>query len=99
LSTIPQIGADVAHANEDDGDGFAVAVIDTGVDGDHPMFGSRLIEEACFSVSGDCPNDANVMLGAGAAAPCSSAQCDHGTHVAGIAVGANGALVGVAPHA
>ncbi|MEZ4332716.1 MAG: S8 family serine peptidase [Myxococcota bacterium] len=101
LSSVPQIGADVAHQAEEDGDGFAVAVIDTGVDGDHPMFASRLIEEACFSVTGDCPNDASVMLGAGAAAPCTLAQCDHGTHVAGIAVGdaAPNPLVGVAPHA
>lgn len=101
LSSVPQIGADVAHENDEDGDGFAVAVIDTGVDGDHPMLASRLIEEACFSVGGNCPNDSSVMLGAGAAAPCTLDQCDHGTHVAGIAVGdaAPNPLVGVAPHA
>ena len=101
LQSVPQIGADLAQAQGEDGDGFAVAVIDTGVDGDHPMFGSRLIEEACFSVSSDCPNGEEQMLGAGAAAPCALAGCDHGTHVAGIAVGDadSGPLVGVAPHA
>ena len=101
LQSVPQIGAGLAHGQDHDGDGFAVAVIDTGVDVDHPMFGSRVIEEACFSLSDDCPNDTDQMLGAGAAAPCSLAGCDHGTHVAGIAVGDAdaGPLVGVAPHA
>ncbi|MBK7950537.1 MAG: S8 family serine peptidase [Deltaproteobacteria bacterium] len=101
LQSVPQIGADLAHQSADDGDGFAVAVIDTGVDVDHPMFASRLIEEACFSVGNDCPNGSSQMLGAGAAAPCAFPGCDHGTHVAGIAVGdtSPNPLVGVAPHA
>lgn len=101
LQSIPEIGADIAHADGFDGDGFAVAVIDTGVDTDHPMFGSRVIEEACFSLDLDCPNGGSQMFGAGAAAPCAIAGCDHGTHVAGIAVGdaETGPLVGVAPHA
>jgi subtilisin family serine protease len=101
LESVPQIGADVAHAATHDGDGFAVAVIDTGVDVDHPMFADRLIEEACFSLDDDCPNGMSQMLGDGAAVPCAIAGCDHGTHVAGIAVGdaESGPLVGVAPHA
>ncbi len=101
LESIPQIGADVAHDATHDGDGFAVAVIDTGVDIDHPMFASRLIEEACFSLDDDCPNGGSQMLGEGAAIPCAVSGCDHGTHVAGIALGdaASGPLVGVAPHA
>lgn len=100
LESVPQIGADLAHAAAHDGDGFAVAVIDTGVDTDHPMFGARVIEEACFASDGACPNGEDQMWGAGAAAPCVFAGCDHGTHVAGIAVGdaATGPLVGVAPH-
>lgn len=101
LQSVPQIGADLAHQAQDDGDGFAVAVIDTGIDLDHPMFASRLIEEACFSVGSDCPNGSTQMLGAGAAASCSLPGCDHGTHVAGIALGdaSPNPLVGVAPHA
>ncbi|MEZ4281698.1 MAG: S8 family serine peptidase [Myxococcota bacterium] len=101
LESVPQIGADVAHDASYDGDGFAVAIIDTGVDTDHPMFASRLIEEACFSRDHDCPNGASQMLGEGAAIPCAVSGCDHGTHVAGIALGdaESGPLVGVAPHA
>jgi len=101
LQSVPQIEADLAHSDSFDGDGFAVAVIDTGVETDHPMFGTRVIEEACFSLDQDCPNGGRQMLGAGSAAPCALTGCDHGTHVAGIAVGDadSGPLVGVAPHA
>jgi len=101
LESVPQIGASAAHAASHDGDGAAVAVIDTGVDVDHPMFAGRVVEEACFSLGEQCPNGEDEMLGDGAAAPCAFAGCDHGTHVAGIAVGdaASGPLVGVAPHA
>ena len=101
LESVAQIGANLAQAATHDGDGFAVAVIDTGVDTDHPMFGARVIEEACFSLANDCPNGSTQMLGDGAAVPCALAGCDHGTHVAGIAVGDadTGPLVGVAPHA
>jgi hypothetical protein len=42
-----------------------------------------------------CPGGGSQAFGPGAAAPCSLSNCDHGTHVAGIAAG-NG---GVAPGA
>ena len=50
-STIPLIGADDALGLGFDGDGQAVAVLDSGIDADHPFFGdpSRVIEQACFS--------------------------------------------------
>lgn len=101
LESVAQVGADTAHASSYDGDGIAVAVIDTGIDADHPMFGARVVEEACFSGAGDCPNAGVQMLGAGAAAPCALPGCDHGTHVAGIAAGdaESGPLVGLAPRA
>ncbi len=101
LESIPQIGADVAHAATHDGDGFAVAVIDTGVDIDHRIFASRVVEEACFSLERGCPNGGSQMLGEGAAVPCAVSGCDHGTHVAGIVLGdaPSGPLVGVAPRA
>ncbi len=101
LDSLPIIGADLAHALESDGDGTFIAVLDTGVEGTHPLFASRLAEEACFSALGQCPNASTQMFGPGSAAPCSEAQCDHGTHVAGVALArdAGGPLVGVAPNA
>jgi hypothetical protein len=85
--TIPIIGADLSHQRGDDGDGFAVAILDTGVDTTHSWFAPRLIEEACFSVLADCPNGETQMLGPGAAVPCALSGCGHGTRIAGIAVG------------
>jgi subtilisin family serine protease len=99
-TSVPRIGGDVSAAAGFGGAGTAVVVIDTGVDAAHPFFGGRVGAEACFSASGDCPNGAATQLGAGAAAPCTyGAQCWHGTHVAGIAVGAGPTLNGVAPEA
>jgi len=75
------------------GEGLAVAVIDTGVDVDHPFFAGRRIIEACFADR--CPNGESQMIGAGAAQPVGA----HGTHVAGIALGRGPDFAGVAPDA
>jgi len=101
VQTIPIIRADIAHQQGQDGDDFAIAILDTGVDPTHPMYADRIIEEACFSVQKDCPNGQSEMFGAGASVPCAIAGCGHGTRVAGIALGyeSTGRLVGVAPHA
>jgi uncharacterized repeat protein (TIGR01451 family) len=63
------------------GQGYSVAIIDTGIDRDHPFFASggpngtvnRVVDEACFSNStgngGDtlCPDESNEQYGQGAA--------------------------------
>lgn len=98
--SVPLIQADQAWAAGYDGSGTTIAVLDTGVDSQHPFLGGKVIDEACFSstVTGIsqsfCPNGTDQQLGPGAAAPCSLADCIHGTHVAGIAAG-NGATAGV----
>ena len=77
------------------GAGQMVAILDTGVALGHAYFQGKIVEEACFSTSISaigafslCPNGQNTQLGNGAATPCSGvSNCDHGTHVAGIAVG------------
>jgi subtilisin family serine protease len=99
MDTIPLINADDAALAGHDGDGYAIAVLDTGVDLTHPFYASRLVDEACFSAGGDCPNAQTTQLGAGAGAECSYVGCDHGTAVAGIALGANvgAGHYGVAP--
>ncbi len=69
------------------GGGRKVAVIDSGVDRDHPDLAARLVDEACFCTAqgggGCCPNHGATQLGPGSAVD----DNGHGTNVAGIIVG------------
>ncbi len=100
--SVPLIGADVAWANGLTGTGIVVAVLDTGVDKDHPFLAGKVVEEACYSsrpgAGGDCPNGQETQIGPGAGVPCTfdPSSCDHGTHVAGIAAGSGTSFSGVA---
>ncbi|GAA3474288.1 S8 family serine peptidase [Nonomuraea roseola] len=74
VRSLPIIGADKAQAAGVTGAGKAVAVLDTGIDGDHPFFGGRIAAEACFSAENAadtatslCPSGAPFQIGAGAA--------------------------------
>ena len=99
-SNLTQIRAAAAQSAGAGGRGATLAILDTGVDATHPMLAGRVVGEACFSRSGNCPNGQTTMYGSGAAAPCSySSTCGHGTHVAGIAAGNDGVHFGVAPEA
>ncbi|BCS34911.1 hypothetical protein TBR22_A41370 [Luteitalea sp. TBR-22] len=96
--SVPLVQADQLWSEGYRGTGWAVAVLDDGVEASHPAFGGRVVQEACFSgatvvANSQCPNGATSQVGLGAAAPC--ATCTHGTHVAGIAAGNSG----VAPDA
>jgi hypothetical protein len=70
-----------------------IAVLDTGVQKNHPFLAGKVNIEACFSTTGsgattNCPNGAQTQYGANSAAPCTYTNpCSHGTHVAGIAAG------------
>ena len=92
-NSVPMVGADRAHGGGYTGKGTWVAVIDTGVDVDHPFIAGRPIAEACFADR--CPNGRQRMVGEGAARPVHP----HGTHVAGIALGHGDGMSGVAPEA
>lgn len=94
----PIIQADQAHAAGYDGSGWAVAVLDTGVDSGHPFLAGKVVAEACFSSNGSCPNGRTEQTGPGAAAPCDWAEtaCLHGTHVAGVAAGDGQNIDGIA---
>jgi subtilisin family serine protease len=103
--SVPIIEGDVAIASGLDGAGFAIAILDTGIDKDHEFLTGAVVDEACFAsgegTPGDCPNGLAVQYGDGAGVPCFFAPdaCRHGTHVAGIAAGDGPDFTGVAPGA
>lgn len=91
--TLPIIQASSAHSAGASGSGHAVAVLDTGVQRTHPMFSGKIVGEACYATSNPgyagCPSGHTWgSTASGAGETCSgSTDCNHGTHVAGIAVG------------
>ncbi len=106
--SVPLIGADGNGTfGGYTGDGWTVAILDTGVDKSHPFLSGKVVSEACYSstVSGQsttvCPGGAEESTAAGSGTYCSLSLngCDHGTHVAGIAAGRNATFSGVAREA
>ncbi|WP_431264554.1 S8 family peptidase [Roseateles chitinivorans] len=105
----PLVRAPQAQALGARGAGTTVAILDTGVQSNHPFLTGRVVEEACFSTTSAannstsvCPGGASSSTAAGSGAACAISGCDHGTHVAGIAAGrASGATTfnGMAPDA
>ena len=96
------IGADGVHAAGLTGARVVVAVLDTGIDTNHPDLADDLVEEQCFcndhpgANRGCCPAGGPVQSGAGAAED----DEGHGTHAAGIITsGGVVSAVGVAPDA
>jgi subtilisin family serine protease len=93
--SVPLVEADQSWNAGYDGSGTVVAVLDNGVDRNHPFLAGKVVDEACFSRSEPgvsetlCPNGLDQQIGPGAAAPCALERCFHGTHVAGIVAGRN----------
>ncbi|MDX2142868.1 MAG: S8 family serine peptidase [Rhodospirillaceae bacterium] len=111
-SSVIAMGAASAWSRGFRGQGYAIAIVDTGLNAKHEMFRGKITAEACFSDPGTysyyqsfCPEKAKSATGPGAATLCPDMRlrgetvCDHGSHVAGIAAGSGGAKQGVAPSA
>ena len=98
--SMPLIGATRMQADGITGTGITVAVLDTGVDKEHPYLAGAVVSEACYSskhagakVSSLCPGGVISSTATGSAMPYGGScpkdteRCDHGTHVAGIIAG------------
>jgi len=96
-NTTTYTNADKAWAKGFRGQGYAIAVLDDGINANHELFkNGKIVAAACFSdggTTGDnlCPGAAKSASGSGAASACSGGNevCYHGSHVAGIAAGNN----------
>src|SRR4029079_12059649 len=76
--SVPQIGAPAAWAKGYTGMGVTVAVLDTGIDADHPDLAGLVDGQASFVPGEDALTDVN----------------GHGTHVASTIVGTGAASAG-----
>jgi subtilisin len=106
----PLVGADIAWQAGYSGNGFTIAVLDTGIDKVHSFLEGKVVAEACFSTATEgvdpvygpwvtsslCSAAENINSGE----PCQGfKECEHGTHVAGIATGKGDNFSGIAQDA
>jgi len=107
LESTQLVGSPQAWAAGYTGTNWAVAILDTGVEANHPFFGGRVVSEACYStnatttngnVTSFCPGGVPQSTDIGSAIDCPTnvSGCGHGTHVAGIAAGSGESYSGVA---
>ncbi len=96
--SVPFIGAATLHSLAITGSGYKVAVLDSGVDKDHPFLEGSVVFEACYSTNDPvaratslCPRRVSESTDDGSAKPygglCPPGRCSHGTQVAGIVAG------------
>ena len=96
------VGAPNAWSQGYSGAGQSVAILDTGVDGEHSFLKGRVVSEACYSGAEEdltplCPGGVRESTGIQSGEPCSLGSCFHGTAVAGVASGGGTNFSGVAP--
>jgi len=89
------VGATTSWSSGFSGSGLAVAVLDTGVDKNHPFLSGKIVAEGCYSSTygasstSVCPNGVPETTATDSGVNCAStiSGCAHGTHVAGIVAG------------
>ena len=77
---VPLARLDVVQRLGLTGQGVTVAVLDSGLDTDHPDLSDDLVAEECFCSFGCCPNGTARQSGAGSAED----DAGHGTNVTGV---------------
>ncbi|MFN4274162.1 MAG: S8 family serine peptidase, partial [Aliihoeflea sp.] len=97
--TVDLIGGPEAQAQGATGDGWAVAVLDTGARRTHKFLSGKVVAAACFSthqpsqqITSTCPGSATSSTAINSADDCNDANrrgCGHGTHISGVAAGYN----------
>jgi subtilisin len=105
--SVPVVGAPIAWGLGFTGAGKTVAILDTGVDKNHPFLSGKVVSEACYSSNNTeehatslCPGGVTESTDANSGINCTGVSgCDHGTHVAGIAAGNGPTFSGVAKDA
>lgn len=107
--SVPLIGADaVGEFLGYTGEGQVVAILDTGIDKNHPFLADKVVSEACYSsnvpvfeATSLCPGGVTESTANNSGLDCSISinGCGHGTHVAGIAAGSGDTFSGVAKDA
>jgi subtilisin len=95
-NSLSLIEADIAINKGYTGNGQTIVMLDSGVDNSHPDFSGKMsLYGACYSSNYEfdyattvCPNGSIAQETEGAGVNCDTSikGCDHGTHVAGIAV-------------
>ena len=98
------IGAPTAWSSGFSGSGWAVAVLDSGVQKNHSFLTGKVVSEACYSTTSGtnstslCPGGAPSSIASDAGLNCDPmvSGCAHGTHVSGIVAGRGSSFSGVA---
>jgi hypothetical protein len=72
----PLVGASSAWASDATGAGWAIAIVDDGVDKNHPFLTGKVVSEACYSTTSVVLNSTSLCPGgANSVAPGSGVNC------------------------